>query len=133
MQGKIVLPEKHKTRWTVAHKTLFSYLAEAFDLQVVYDDKPKFNGADRLVIAHAIPHHSQLYNVQPFTDLPSTTKLVVYPRDLQTYGRVGTDKSFRAIFDRADLIISPAKQLFNELWPDYVEKMKWIVPAMGDQ
>jgi hypothetical protein len=55
--------------------------------------------------------------------VPKEIFMIGYMRDIQDYGNGATKDSIRKMFDRYDVILSPSKEYFEMLYPEYVEKM----------
>jgi len=126
MRGVIVLPQFFIGRHTDNYKFLFRRIRDDLGFHIKYTDWPVLTGYD-VVIAYAVPHHNFLdYPVYRFVDLPSNVRLIVYTREVQCYGNERCREHRAAMFERADLILSPVKEHFLQLFPHLQPKFRYF-------
>lgn len=139
MKGVIVLPEFFITRHTDNYKFLFHKMEQELGFDFIYSDYPNLKEYD-VVVAYAIPHHNfPDYPLQPFLTVSSSQKLIVFTRDLHCTSIKGNargldeclDRQDR-MFEKADIILSPYKESFLELFSEYGVKYKWFPQFFAD-
>lgn len=126
--GKIIyLPTFYLTRHTDNYKFLFTKMQDEMGFDIVYTDDPKIPKNSDIIISYAIPHWNfKSYPIEPFVDLPRRIKLIVWMRDLQTFGDPICTGRAMEMFERADLILHFAKQQFSEMYPQFVHKSIYV-------
>lgn len=119
MEKKVIIMAPNlRSRHTDNYKILFEQFAQKNGFQVLYADEPELPIHVDVAILHGIPHWG-------FPDLPlepylqnKTTKIILYPRDLQTFARPELHSRMSGMMDRADYIIHFASEFFDNIfWP----------------
>lgn len=121
----IICPSVYKVRaWNDPYLFLFDRMRTEFGFEIQFTDNPDIPVDTDLVFVFAIPQHDRVnLMVKNILNIPSHTKIIAYMRDLQTYDNMLVNNTMRLMFKRYDLILSPSKQVFEDLYPEFVDKM----------
>lgn len=121
----ILCPYVYKVRtWNDHYSFMFERMCSEFGFEVQYTDKPDIPHDTDIVFTFAIPQHDRItLMIKEILSIPSHTKVIAYMRDLQTYDNKLVENTMKVMFQRYDKILSPSKQVFEELYPEFIDKM----------
>lgn len=131
MNGQIIIPQFYLTRFTDDYKLLLALVADHYGWSLSFSNYPYIKNDTRVVLLYATPHHMRPFDLNHLSDLPDDVFLIAYMKDIHNYNRREVLFCMKNMFDRADLILSPAKTLFQSLYPEYIDKMKFMPDCFG--
>jgi hypothetical protein len=130
----IICPEIYKYRWTDFYRSLFQCLSVELNAQIIYTSKDPEIPIPDLLFLFAVPQHDrQGFLFDWIMSLPKETKIISYMRDLHTFDNPIFELEIAELFDRFDIIISPAQEFFIEHYPEYVQKMFFMPDFFGPE
>lgn len=131
MKGHIVLPEFYRTRFTDDYKHLLGMVAKEFRFKIEYSDNPQIAQDTEVVILFAVPHHMRPHVLQDMASIPRPIRVIGYMKDIHHFGNPQAEDAYKRMFERYDVILSSADELFHGLYPEYVGKMLYFPDFFG--
>jgi hypothetical protein len=132
MNRYIICPEIYRTRWTDFYLYLFHLLRVEFHFEVLFIDKPPNIKDPELLFLFAIPQHDrQGFLFDWIMNLPKSTKIISYMRDLHSFNNPVYEFEIDELFTRYDVILSAAIEQFENWYPEHVYKMVFFPDFFG--
>ena len=140
MKGVIILPKYLEEYWVPketkqgpdfgsilsANAVFFYCMRDVFGFKLRYADEVDVDIDTDIVFMFGVPYHNRPNLIPGILELQKSTKLVMWPGDLQCYNNKECYENKLKVYDRCDLIISPAYEYFVKLYPESVHKYKFM-------
>lgn len=131
----IICPWVYKDRWTDFYLHIFSELTHIFGFECLLDIDPRSHlpRDPECLFLFAIPQWDRPgFLVDYITNLDPKVKIITYLRDIHDYSQNPVyRRELDVLFSRFNLIISPAKEYFEQNYPAYVDKMVFMPDYFG--
>jgi hypothetical protein len=131
MKGVIILPKYLKRLWhrdlnkvLSANAPFFYAMRDTFGFELRYADEVDVGLDTDILFMFGVPYHNRPKLIPGLLDLPKNTKLIMWPGDLQCYGNRLCLENKIKVFERCDLIVSPAYEYFAKMYPQFLSKYK---------
>ena len=131
MKGVIILPKYLKRLWhhdlnkvLSANAPFFYAMRDTFGFELRYADEVDVVSDTDIVFMFGVPYHNRPKMIPGLLGLHKNIKLVMWPGDLQCYGNKMCMENTIKVYDRCDLIVSPAYEYFAKLYPQFLPKYK---------
>lgn len=124
VKGLIIIPKYLENRHTDNWRILLRMVADSFGFDLQFTDNPEIPKNVDIVITHCVPLYGRpSYGIMnELLKLDKNVKIVGYIRDSQCYGDPVCKDVIRIMFDRYDLILAQADEMFKRLYPQYLHK-----------
>lgn len=101
-------------------------MRDTFGFELRFADEVNIDSNTDILFMFGVPYHNRPKLIPGLFDFNKNTKLVMWPGDIQCYGNKICLENKIKVFERCDLIISPAYGYFMKLYPQFKSKHRFM-------
>jgi hypothetical protein len=137
MKGTVILPKYLEKQWPPGPGRDFSNvlsvtapffyaIKDIFGFDLKYADEVDVPLNTDVVVMFGVPYHNRPNMIPGLLGLNKSTKLVMYPGDLQSYSNKTCMENRLKVYDRADFIISGSWEYFMKRYSQFAHKYEFM-------